>query len=122
MVAITATSYATPPSQAWQGRARLEQVRREADRAEANARQLRAQADQAEQEVGKDNDRVRAVSAQVAQSDSTYSSSLRQQMASRQARQTQGALVPVATVAANGFAFSSNPLQSRSGSLLNQLA
>jgi multidrug resistance efflux pump len=110
MVAITATSYATPPSQAWQGRARLDQARREADSAEANARQLRAQADQAEQEAAKGQDKVRAVSAQVAQSDSTYSSTLRQQIAATQSRRAQGTLAPVATVAANGFAFSSNPL------------
>jgi hypothetical protein len=88
MVAITATSYATPPSQAWQGRARLDQA----------------------QEAAKGQDKVRAVSAQVAQSDSTYSSTLRQQIAATQSRRAQGTLAPVATVAANGFAFSSNPL------------
>lgn len=112
MVAITATSYATPSAQAWQGRARLEQARREADRAESNARQLRAQADQAEQEAQSGQAKVSTLSNQVAQADSTYSTQLGNQQAASEAKRTQNALVPVATVANNKFSFPENPLKS----------
>ena len=46
MVAIGATNSATPSLQSVLGRARVEQARREADQAEANAQTLRQQADQ----------------------------------------------------------------------------
>jgi len=113
MVAITATNYATPPTQAWQGRARVEQARREAERAEANARQLRGQAEQAEQDADKGQARVSSLRAQVAQTDNTYSAQLQREMAGKSARQTQAAMAPVATVAGNRFDFPANPLQSR---------
>lgn len=112
MVAITATSYATPPTQAWQGHARVEQARREADQAEANARQLRGQADRAEQDAAKGQARVSALSAQVAQTDTTYSAQLQRQVASGAARKTQAVMAPVATVAGNQFSFPANPLLS----------
>ena len=51
MVAITATNSATPSVQASVGRARLAQARREAEQAEANARDLRDQADDAERSL-----------------------------------------------------------------------
>ena len=51
MVAITATSSATPSLQAALGQARLVQAQREADQAEGNAKQLRSEADQAEQQA-----------------------------------------------------------------------
>ena len=92
MAAIAATSYATPSSQAWAGRARLDQARRQAEQAEAKASALRVQANQAEQEAQKDQQKVRAIGAQVAQADSTYSSQLRQQSAARGSRQVQGLL------------------------------
>ncbi len=114
MVAITATSYATPAAQAWQGAARVEQARREADQAEARARQLRGQATQAEQEAQKGQARVSALSAQVAQTDSTYRTQLQQQIAGSAARQTQAVLAPVGTAAGNQFSFPANPLQSGS--------
>lgn len=96
MAAISATSYATPSSQAWQSRARLDQMRREADQAEAHAQQLRSQADQAEQVAQTSQDKVRDASAAVAQSDSTYSTQLRKQLAATDSRQTQ-ALLTTAT-------------------------
>lgn len=99
MAAITATSYATPSVQAWQGRARLNQIRQQADEAEANARQLRTQADQADQESQSDQAQVRSVSAQVAQADSTYSAQLLSQTAASQAKQVQSFLRPALTSA-----------------------
>ena len=134
MVTITATNYATPSTQAWMGHTKLDQARRDADQAQANARQLRAQADQAEQQAAKGQAEVRAVSAQVAQADSTYAAALRQQIAAAQSRQSQTALTQVATVAGNHFSFPVNPLQTganpwagssasvESGSTLNQTA
>ena len=110
MVAIAATSYATPSAQVWQVRARLDQARRQADQAEANAVQLRSQADQAEQEAQKGQQNVRAVSAQVAQADSTYSAQLRNQAAASTAQKVQAALAPVSAVASNQFSFPANPL------------
>lgn len=134
MVAITALSYATPPSQVLQDRSRVAQARQQADQAEAQARQLRSQADQAEQDAASDQARVGALTARAAQSDSTYRTQLQQQIASKAARQTQTVLAPVSAAAANQFAFPANPLQSASqgwtaslqrpasGRLLNQSA
>lgn len=113
MVAIASTSYATPSAQAWQGRARLDQARRQADQAEANARQLRSQADLAEQEAQNGQQNVRSVSAQVAQADSTYSAQLNRQAAAATAQKVQAALAPVSAVASNQFSFPANPLTSK---------
>lgn len=112
MVAITATNYATPSPQAMLSRARLEQARSEADQAEANAKQLREQADQAEQQAQQGQAKVGALSDQVAQADSTYSSQLRKKVAVAESKQVQQFLAPVAEVASNNFSFPSNPLKS----------
>jgi hypothetical protein len=111
MVAITATSYATPSAQSWSIRARLQQARQEADQAETNAQQLRAEADQAEQAAQHGQAKVGALTTQVAQTDSTYAAQLRNQVASTQSKQVQTVLAPVATVAANQFNFPDNPLR-----------
>lgn len=55
------------------GKARLEQARREADQAEAKARDLRAQADDAEQQAKRSKDNVRKVSARTQEEAATYS-------------------------------------------------
>lgn len=73
MVSITATNSANPPLQVSIGKARLEQAQREADRAEANARNLRAQADEAEQQAERSQDNVRKVSARTQEEAATYS-------------------------------------------------
>lgn len=112
MVAITATNYATPSPQATLTRARLEQARREADQAEANAKQLREQADQAERQAQQGQAKVGALSQQVAQADSTYSAQLRRKVDMTEARKMQQFLAPVAQVASNDYAFPSNPLKS----------
>jgi hypothetical protein len=72
MVAITATNSATPSIQASLGRARLDQARREADQAEANARDLRGQADIAEQQAQQGQDNVRKIGARIQQEEPTY--------------------------------------------------
>lgn len=72
MVAITATNSATPSVQASVGRVRLAQARREAEQAEANARDLRSQADDAERQAQSSQENVRWVSSQNRQEDATY--------------------------------------------------
>lgn len=72
MVAINATNSTTPSIQASLGRARVEQARRQADQAEATARDLRAQADEAEQQANSSQDNLRKVTARVQQEEVTY--------------------------------------------------
>ena len=71
MVAITATNSATPSVQASVGRVRLAQARREAEQAEANARDLRAQADDAERQAQSSREDVRRVSSRNRQENAT---------------------------------------------------
>lgn len=122
MVAITATSYATPSVQQWQTRARLEQARREADQAESNAKQLRNQADQAEQQAQQSQGRVTNLSTQAQQSATTYQVQASNRQVARSVQQSQAILAPVATVARNGFDFPQNPLRPRDWDALNQKA
>jgi hypothetical protein len=77
MVAITATNSATPSLQASLNQSRLEQARRDADQAEANAQQLRKRADEAEQDSEKNQQNVRELAARGRQLDSTYTTDLR---------------------------------------------
>ena len=77
MVAITATSNATPSLQSVLNRSRVEQARREADQAEASAQNLRAQANEEERKAQQSQDKVRSLTAQARQDDATYASSLR---------------------------------------------
>ena len=72
MVAITSINSATPSIQASLGRARLAQARREAEQAEAEAKDLRAQADQAEQEAAESKDRVRGLASAQSREGATY--------------------------------------------------
>lgn len=72
MVAITATNSTTPSIQASLGRARVEQARRQADQAEATARDLRARADEAEQQANSSQDNLRRVKAYAQQEEVTY--------------------------------------------------
>jgi TolA-binding protein len=116
MVAITATSYATPSAQAYQSQARLEQARREADQAESYAKQLRAQADDAEQQAQTEQGKVTTLSAQVAQTDSTYTRQKSNTATAAAVTQAQDVLVPVASVANNKFSFPANPLKSYASS------
>jgi len=72
MVAITATNSATPSIQTSLGRARVEQARRQADQAEATARDLRSQADEAERQADSSEDNLHKVTASVQQEEVTY--------------------------------------------------
>ena len=77
MVAITATSNTSPSLQSVLSRSRIEQARREADQAEANAQQLRRQADAEEGKAQQGQSRVRELTAQGRQSDATYTSAVK---------------------------------------------
>ena len=130
MVAITATNASTPLKPVTPSRSRLDQARRQADLAEANARQLRALADQAELDLQKSQSRVSALNAQVVQEsrkaqpaataepalaaapvDSTYTAQVKSGTSSRD-KQIQDFLARTATVALNKFSFPENPLKS----------
>lgn len=77
MVAITATNNATPSLQSVLNRSRVEQARREADQAEANAQQLRAQANEEERRAQEGQEKVQALTAQVRQSEATYTAAVK---------------------------------------------
>jgi hypothetical protein len=111
MVAITATSYATPSAQVYQSQVRLEQARREADQAESNAKQLRAQADDAEKQAQSGQAKVTSLTAQVVQADGTYTRQLTNRKTAAEDSKTQEFLAPLTTVAGNNFSFPSNPLK-----------
>jgi hypothetical protein len=109
MVAIAATTNATPSLQATLSKTRLEQARREADLAESNAQNLRAQADQAEAEAQKGQEKVRALTVNAQPDDATYSP-LRN--ASTQVpAQTQDFLVRLYKATSQKFADSGNALK-----------
>ena len=72
MVAITATTSATPSLQAALGQAKLAQAQREASQAEDKAKQLRAQADEAEQQSQQSREKVAQVASGNRQQASTY--------------------------------------------------
>ena len=72
MVAITATSSATPSLQASLSQTRLQQARGEAARAESVAQNLRTQANNAESEAQRSQGRVRALASNRVSADPTY--------------------------------------------------
>lgn len=110
MVAITATNSATPSPQAVLGRARVEQARREADQAEANAQDLRAQADAAELDAQQSQQRARELAQRNRQSDPTYAPQLNASK-SEVPQKTQEFLVNLYSASAQKFASSGNPLK-----------
>ena len=71
MVAITATNGTGVFMQSSMSQARLERARREADQAEATARQLRAQADVAEEDSQRSQRNVRQIAASLQQQKTT---------------------------------------------------
>ncbi len=111
MVSITATNSASPSLQATLSKTRIDQVRREADSAEARAENLRAQADEAEREAQERNQTARTLSATGSRnSDSTYASALRQQT-SETPPATQDFLQRMYTAVSPKFAAGGNPLK-----------
>jgi chromosome segregation ATPase len=111
MVAITATNSATPSLQLALSQTRLEQARRDADQAEANAKNLRSQADQAEQESQNRQNDVQSLSSQTAQAQDTYSASLKKS-SSAVPEATQDFLVRLYSATSQKFTDSGNALKS----------
>jgi len=114
MLALPATTSATPSLQATLNRNRLEQARREADQLEAQAQNLRSQADQAEDEAVKGQDRVRNLSAQANSSntnDSTYSAPAKSSAPAEVPVKVQDFLVRMYTATSPQFAASGNALK-----------
>ena len=72
MVAIAATTNATPSLQASLSKVRLQQARREADQAESVAQKLRSEAQTAETEAAQSRSLVRTLSANSTNADPTY--------------------------------------------------
>lgn len=110
MVAITATNSTTPSIQASLGRARLEQARREADQAEANAKDLRAQADEAERQAQSSQENVRKVAARNQREESTYSAP-RASSTSEVPLKVQKLIEQMYTASSEQRALSGNPLK-----------
>jgi hypothetical protein len=79
MVAIAATSSATPSLQSVLLKVRLEQAKREADQAESNAQDLQAQADIAESQAMQSRGKVRNLTNKAQQPDPTYQPQLQGQ-------------------------------------------
>lgn len=111
MVAITATNSSTPSLQMSLMRTRLEQARREADQAEAQAKDLRSQAQQAERDAAQGKDTVRQLSTEVSQLAATYASP-QQQKTSAVPPKTQDFLERLYKATAQKFAAEGNPLKS----------
>lgn len=110
MVAITALNSGTTSPQVVVVRARLEQARREADQAEANAQTLRAEADAAEVDAQKSQANVRELSARSRQTDATYVSQLNSGK-SEVPQKTQEFLVDMYSATSSKFAASGNALK-----------
>lgn len=111
MVAIAATNSTTPSLQLALSQARLEQARREADQAEANAKDLRNQADQAQQDSEQRQNRVQSLSTEVSQEQPTYRVPSKAG-ASEVPPQTQDFLIRLYKATRQQFAASGNALKS----------
>jgi hypothetical protein len=78
MWSLASTNSATVSLQSTLNRSRIEQARREADRAEAKAQSLRSEADAQERIAQQGQERVRALAAgQSRTSDATYASAVK---------------------------------------------
>ena len=111
MVSITSTNSATPSLQLALSQARLEQARKDADQAEANAKSLRIQADQAEQESQNRQSDVQSLSSQTSQEQATYSALARTAPPAVPAA-TQDFLVRLYSATSQKFAENGNALKS----------
>lgn len=110
MVAITATSSATPTLQSVLNKTRVDQARREAELAESNAQSLRAQADEEERKAQDSQGKVRALTAQTRTTDATYSASVKGNQSEVPA-QTQDFLERLYKAASQKFAANGNALK-----------
>lgn len=123
MAAINATSSSINSLQAVAaGRTRLEQARREADQAEANARNLRALAREAEREAQQSQDTVRDLTARVAQENTaTYTARPVNKLAEVRPLEQKSATNPLLADPAprTGNAITTTDLTRQHGSALN---
>lgn len=110
MVAITATSSATPTLQSTLNRARVDQARREAEQAESNAQSLRAQANEEERKAQDGQNKVRELTAQSRTTDATYTASVKGARSEVPA-QTQDFLERLYKAASQKFADGGNALK-----------
>lgn len=115
MVAITATNSATPSVQVALGKARLDQARREADRAEAKAQSLRDQADAAELDAQKSKENARELSTQKQPTEVTYTSP-RNSVTSAVSKKIQDFLVDLYSDSQQKRASSNNTLKTNANS------
>lgn len=119
MLALPATSSATPSLQATLNRNRLQQARQEADQLEAQAQNLRNQADQAEDQAIKGQDKVRNLSTQTASSsdtsDATYNAAVKPSVSDLPVK-TQDFLTRMYTETSPQFAASGNALKAKANS------
>ena len=114
MVAIAATTNATPSLQMALMRTRVEQAQREADRAEADARDLRSQADRAEQEAQSKQKAANGLAADTRNIALTYSAPVKvgnPAAAPQVPPQTQDFLIRLYRSTSQKFAASGNPLK-----------
>jgi len=110
MATISATNSATVSLQSVLNRSRLEQARRQADQAEAEARDLRSQAEQAEQDAQQGQQKVRSISSDIAKSAATYAPKA-QGNQPEVPEQTQELLVRLYQATSQKFADSGNALK-----------
>ncbi len=111
MVAITATNSTTPSLKLALSQARLDQARKEADQADANAKTLRIQADQAQQESEHQQSNVQSLTNQASQAQAIYSASTAN-TSSAVPVATQEFLVRLYNATSQKFADSGNALKS----------
>jgi len=110
VVAITATYSATSSLQTVLNKSRIDQARREADQAEANAQSLRAQANEEERRAQDGQERVRSLSNQTKQQDATYTSAIKANVSEVPAT-TQDFMARLYKATSQKFADSGNALK-----------
>ena len=115
MVAITATSNATPSLQSVLNRSRMEQARRPPEQAEASAQQPNALDSENERKARVDQGRVRTLTSQARPSDATYTSAVKGR-SSEVPRATQDFIERLYKATSQKFAESGNPLKTTADS------
>jgi hypothetical protein len=111
MVAITATNSAVTTLQSMLSKSRVEQAQRDADLAEARARDLRAQANAEDQKAQQNQQKVRTLSEENNALATTYAAAIKANTSEVPA-QTQDFLVRLYKATSQKFADSGNALKS----------
>jgi hypothetical protein len=110
MVAITATNSAVTTLQSMLSKSRVEQAQRDADLAEARARDLRAQANAEDQKAQQNQQKVRTLSEENNALATTYAAAIKANTSEVPA-QTQDFLVRLYKATSQKFADSGNALK-----------